>query len=365
MTWLKYKRFRGDGNQDVDDWFCEFESTVVANQENDDAKQRIFQRLLKGEALKWYQDMPARIRSDWEQLTLAFLQAFREVGGEARALSRLSKMTMKSSESMWKYGQRVKALIEKLTTEIGSSVQVEWYVAGFPESMGFQIRQTRPTTFREAMETAHNYENSAQSLRKSLKRSEKREKEKGKKNEHKGRRQRKYSELDSSSGSSGSESSNLSSSNSEEERSLSPPRRSTRLRGVREKAVVKVKTEDPDSRKMMRSIQESLEAIKVNLAENRKPRRIVPTSRANVWCARCRELSHFASECQKVTQKRIHYVEPEDDIFYTILDEEEEEISAIYQVQSTYGTGKAPQLPIQSNVMTHRHCIFAPQNCSL
>jgi hypothetical protein len=54
MTRLKYKRFKGDGHQDVDDWFSEFKSTAVANQEEDEAKQRIFQGLLKGEALKWY-----------------------------------------------------------------------------------------------------------------------------------------------------------------------------------------------------------------------------------------------------------------------------------------------------------------------
>jgi hypothetical protein len=56
---------------------------------------------------------------------MTFLQAFREVGGEARALGRLSKTTMKPSESVRKYGQRVKALIQKLTMEINPSVQVE------------------------------------------------------------------------------------------------------------------------------------------------------------------------------------------------------------------------------------------------
>jgi hypothetical protein len=66
MTRLKYKRFKGDGYQDVDDWFSEFESTAVANQEEDEAKQRIFQGLLKGEALKWYQDIRVRDRNDWE-----------------------------------------------------------------------------------------------------------------------------------------------------------------------------------------------------------------------------------------------------------------------------------------------------------
>jgi hypothetical protein len=161
MTRLKYKRFKGDGHQDVDDWFSEFESIAVANQEEDEAKQRIFQGLLKGEALKWYQDIPVRDRNDWEQLTTTFLQAFQEVGGEARALGRLSKMTMRTSESVRKYGQWVKALIQKLTMEIAPSVQVEWYVAGFLEAMGFQIRQTRPANLRDAMEAAHNYENSA------------------------------------------------------------------------------------------------------------------------------------------------------------------------------------------------------------
>jgi hypothetical protein len=45
--------------------------------------------------------------------------------------------------------------------------------------MGFQIRQTRPANLRDAMEAAHNYENSAQSLRKAVRRSEKQEKGKG------------------------------------------------------------------------------------------------------------------------------------------------------------------------------------------
>ena len=33
-TCLKYRRFRGDGSQDVDDWFSEFESIALANQED-------------------------------------------------------------------------------------------------------------------------------------------------------------------------------------------------------------------------------------------------------------------------------------------------------------------------------------------
>jgi hypothetical protein len=330
MTWLKYKRFKGDGHQDVDDWFSEFKSTAVANQEEDKAKQRIFQGLLKGEALKWYQDIPVRDRNDWDQLTTTFLQAFREVGEEARALGWLSKMTMRTSKSVWKYGQRIKALIQKLTMEIAPSVQVEWYVAGLPETMGFQIQQTRPANLRDAMEAAHNYKNSAQSLRKAVKQSEKKDKGKGKKEDRKDRRRRKFSDSDSDSESSDSDESDSASSGSEEERSPSPPRRWHRSKGAREKAIVKVKTEDPEQRRMMKNIEDTLEAIKVNLAENRKPRRTIPTSRMNVWCTRCGDPGHYASECQRPTPKRIYYVNPEEEVFYAQPEEEEEEASAIY-----------------------------------
>ena len=139
-TRLKYSRFKGDGSQDVDDWLTEFRSTAAANQEELAATLRIFQGILKGEALKWYQDVPDRIRTSWDQLSNVFLRTFREAGGEARALGRLSKMTMGKSESFRRYGQRVKALIQKLTTEISPTIRVEWYVARFPEKMGFQIR---------------------------------------------------------------------------------------------------------------------------------------------------------------------------------------------------------------------------------
>ena len=61
----------------------------------------------------------------------------------------------------------------------------------------------------------------------------------------------------------------------------------------------KVKVKDDDQKQIMKNIQESLEAIKINLADNRKPRRMVFTSRANIWCSRCGENGYYASECYK------------------------------------------------------------------
>ena len=99
-TRLKYSRFKGDGSQDMDDWLTKFKSTIVANQEEPAATLWIFQGLLKGEAFKWYQDVVDRIRTRWDQLSNLFLRTFQEAGREARALGRLSKMTMGKSESV-------------------------------------------------------------------------------------------------------------------------------------------------------------------------------------------------------------------------------------------------------------------------
>jgi len=335
-TRLKYSRFRGDGSQDVDDWHCEFESIATANQEDPDSRKRVFQGLLKGEALKWYQDVPENIRSSWEELVTLFLKTFREAGGESRALGRLSRISKKPAESVRKYGQRVKALIQQLTSEAAQSMQIEWYLSGFPDKMGFQIRQTRPTTLREAMEAAQNYENSTQSLRKTLRRSE----EKSRKHR---RRRRKYSS--SSDSSSGTETDPSDSPSSEEEvasSSRNRNRRSGNGKDQKGKELVRVKVEEDESRKVMKSIQETLAAINVNLAESRKPRKVIPTSRANVWCSRCGEAGHFPPECNRPPQKRIQYVQPEEEVYYTFAEEEEEEeMAPVYQVQPTYGRGRA------------------------
>ena len=142
------------------------------------------------------------------------------------------------------------------------------------------------------MEAAQNYVNSAQSLRKSLKGLEKREKLKSGK---KDRRWKKHSDTSETSCSSNS---TAGSSNTESSGSDSGPSSGKRSNWNRKgKEIWKVKIEDDDQKQFMKSIQESLEAIKVNLADNRKPRRIVPTSRTNVWCTRCGENGHYASEC--------------------------------------------------------------------
>jgi hypothetical protein len=313
--------------------------------------------LLKGEALKWYQDVDAAIQADWDNLTDLFVKTFREAGGEARALGRLSKMTMKPTESVRKYGQRVKGLIQKLTTNIAPSVQVEWYVAGFPDKMGFQIRQARPRTLAEAMEAAQNYENSAQSLRKSLRR--RKSSQKGKK---KHKRRSKYESSSSSTTSSSSASSSEEESSSESSEPLSPKRSSIKTGKSTAIKLREVKMEE-DSKDLIKSVKETLEAIKVNLTANPKPRRSIPTVRSHIWCTRCGEAGHWASECPKPRQRRVQFVEQEGTVFWADEDEEEEEES-VYQVQPAPGRGRGTPATFRPVNPTFRMSGIGPNDAS-
>jgi Zinc knuckle len=249
----------------------------------------------------------------------------------------------------------VRALIKKLTTDIAHSIQVEWYVAGFPEEMAFQIRQTRPATLREAMESAQNYENSAQSLRRSIKKGKKMERGRSKKYERRERRRKKFSDSDTSSPGTGTDTPTSDSTSSDSEAEISSYRRGTRRLNERaSRKPVKVKVEEDDSKKLMKTIQESLEAIKVNLADNRRPRRMVPTTRTNVWCSRCASPGHYASECNQGPQKQIHFVD-EEGVYYTLPDTEdyEEVVNPVFQIQAGYGRGRIPQQLIRANVNPH------------
>lgn len=344
VTRLKYRKFRGDGKEDVDDWLCEFNSTAAANQEDVATKLRVFQGLLKGEALHWYQDVAEPVRTDWDQLTASFLRTFREVGGEARTLGRLSKMSMKPHESVRRYGQRVRGLIHKLTPGIAASVQIEWYVAGLPDDMGFQVRQSRPQTLQEAMEAAQNYENSKQSLRQSRGRSKPDPSKRGKKLRNSKRKESSGSSDSTSTSASGEQTSDDSTS---EDRT--PPRRNTSSRGTRKdrERGSKVKEELPESKQLMKDIQSSLSAIKIHLAGAPKPRRAIPVVRNNVWCTRCGQAGHYPQECMYGPPGRVQYVEEEGPVYFTTPDylEEEEEVRPVYQVTPAYGRGRGqPQL---------------------
>ena len=219
-------------------------------------------------------------------------------------------------------------------------------MAGFPERMGFQIRQIRPGNLQQAMEAAQNYKSSAQSLRKSLKRSKEKDKGKGRKKDQEGRK-RDTSDSESESSSDSSFASSLDTESSESDSGTSSRKRRSKDKS---KTTTKVKEEKDELKKVTKMIQEALEVIKVNLADTRKPRRTVPLSRANVWCSRCGENGHYVSECYKEPQRRVHYVDPGDEVYYTVPEEQGElEDNPVFRVQPAYGRGRGAPQHIMAN----------------
>ena len=108
----------------------------------------------------------------------------------------------------------------------------------------------------------------------------------------------------------------------------------------------------------MKDIHEALEVIKVNLAESRKPRKVIPTTRSNVWCAQCGEPGHYPNECPRRSGRHVQFVDTEGTVYYTMPEEEEEpEEAAVFQVAPSYGRGKTPQQLFHVNNITYR-----PQN---
>ena len=196
------------------------------------------------------------------------------------------------------------------------------------------------------MEAAQNYENSAQSLRKSLKRSKEKDKGKSKKKDRNGRK-RDTSDSESESVLDSLSTSSLDTESLESESGTLSRKKKSKDKG---KSTTKVKEETEDFKKVTKSIQEALEVIKVNLADNRKPRRTMPVSRANVWCSRCGENGHYASECYKEPQRRVHYVDPGDEVYYTIAEEQgEPEDNPVFRVQPAYGRGRGTPQQIMAN----------------
>ena len=136
-----------------------------------------------------------------------------------------------------------------------------------------------------------------------------------------------------------------------------PPCRDLRAEREKAKITVKVKKEEEESQKTLKGMQDTLEAIRVLMAEDRKPRKVAQPFRTNVWCTRCGLPGHFATDCsvyRRVTGRNVHpvqYVNQEDGCYYTFPDEEpEEEEQPVYQVQ-TVCTGEVSRSKILWSVL--------------
>ena len=137
-------------------------ATLAANDEADeDTTKRLFRGVIEGEALRWYGTVDPAVKATWPATKLAFEQEFREIGADSRVMSRLNSISMKKTDTLRSYTQRVHQLISKLTTPPPANMQMEWFIAGLPELLDFEVRKSDPQTLTAAIDIAKRYEKSA------------------------------------------------------------------------------------------------------------------------------------------------------------------------------------------------------------
>ncbi|CAM6128670.1 unnamed protein product [Calypogeia fissa] len=72
---FRYKRFKGRPKEDPDEWLEDFLGTAQANGE-DGIKMTTLFGVLRGEARRWFNALPAATKTDWDTFKTSFLQEF-------------------------------------------------------------------------------------------------------------------------------------------------------------------------------------------------------------------------------------------------------------------------------------------------
>ena len=256
---LKHARFKGKG-QDVDEWLDQFAATLAANDENDlDTTKRLFHGLLEGEALRWYNGLLPTVKNNWDQLMRAFTTEFKDVGTDSTVLRKQEKVTMDPSDTLQSYLQKVQVLISKLANPAPTNLQLEWFIAGLPALLDFEVRKAEPTSLVEAIEIAKKYEKSALLSG--------RWKEKKKK--------KKITFIASEEG------------NDEgdvQEDKLKQPKE------TKPTQIIKMVKEE------LETMRQAMEDVKVQMADLKKNKKPILVTRTNVWCTRCKKEGHHPDE---------------------------------------------------------------------
>ena len=169
---------------------------------------------------------------------------------------------MKKNDSLRSYTQRLLQLVGKLTTAPPANMQMEWFIAGLPELLDFEVQKADPQSLSAAIDIAKKYEKSA------LLSGRWTEKKQPKK---------KVTFVDE-------DDSDELIPLSEDKPTLASKTQSALLTRV-------VKDE-------MKTLKDAIEDVKVQMADIKKTRKPLPSNRTNVWCTRCKKEGHFSHDCQ-------------------------------------------------------------------
>lgn len=130
-------KFKGGFDDNVESYLAQFERVSKANGWNDQKKLVVIPCYLEGAALKWYENMEARLGEDitWEQLRNCMKEAFQSIAWDEQLEYRLRMRMQADDEPVESYFQDVINLCAKVDPDMAERSKIKHVLRGLAPSL--------------------------------------------------------------------------------------------------------------------------------------------------------------------------------------------------------------------------------------
>lgn len=151
--------YKGDLDEDWEDWIANFKACAEINEWDDDLKCKFLGVRMKGTALKVYHDLDAGVKTNWNNLCTTLENRFKTVQQPQFYKSRFLILKREQGETLRDLGNRVRTLARKTYPDINAKLRDELAQDQFVRSlenveMILKLRHCMPETLDDAIRIA-------------------------------------------------------------------------------------------------------------------------------------------------------------------------------------------------------------------
>ncbi len=150
---ITMESFKGDKDDEAQDWLKKFQNYAELKRLGPENMRRTFALLLKGEAGKWYARQSEDLQGDYDRLTSAFLEHFRDKTPKWVKREDVKTRKQKSDETIRDYTREMRQMASKC--QMSKDDLLEYYIAGLKDEVKVFVYGQVPRTLEEAEEAAH------------------------------------------------------------------------------------------------------------------------------------------------------------------------------------------------------------------
>ena len=144
---MRLPNLRGDGSEDPDQhWFLCEAVWSIKQVTDDNIKRAQFSTTLRDRALSWYMKYSAIQVRSLRDIKSALSAEFQKPKSESQCITELKEIKQKATEAVWKFHQRYKTLIGRLSYQIPDAQNKEWFIAAFLPHIRVPLMQQKVTS---------------------------------------------------------------------------------------------------------------------------------------------------------------------------------------------------------------------------